>query len=422
MFDWKKYLADGRLFVVVAVGIYWHAYFVGVHNYNVNITKLYQFPVMVPSFADLRVITSAYDSADLDYDPMVYNICDPWERPFNYPRIWMVFSIFGITQKHTSVIGVALAFIFYMCLAWLVIPRIKLKTSIIYIIAVLSPAVVLGVERGNTDLIIFIILALALLFLRRGRRVTDIVSCLLILLSSILKLFPIFAFSALLKEKRKSFLIFLGICVFVFLGYLVLTYDDLVIINKNTPKPTDLTYGNMIIFDYWVDSIANLLSMDVQSLKILTRAASLILSFAIIVLALSSYNRLKEDEIYSVCNFIDALRIGSSIYVGTFLLGYNFNYRLIFLFFCIPQLIEWSKLKGNISLSGVAILLILISMWSTVLVSYTNPLSRLIIEVINWTVFYSLTLFLLLTSPEWLRKMFDSKAQRPELHETEFTE
>lgn len=422
MFNLKRYLADGRLAVVIAVGIYWYAYFVGVHNYNVNITKLYQFPIMVPSFADLRVITSAYDSANLDYDPMVYNICDPWERPFNYPRIWMVFSIFGITQKHTKVIGITLAFVFYMCLAWLVIPKINWRTSIIYIIAVWSPAVVLGVERGNTDLIIFIILALALLGLRKSRQLTKIVSCLLILLSSILKLFPIFAFTALLKEKRKSFLIFLGICVFVFLGYLVLTYDDLVIINKNTPKPTDLTYGSMIIFDYWVSSIANPPSKDVQSLKILARAASLILSFAIIVLAVSSYNKLKGDEIYSICNYINGFRIGSSIYIGTFLLGYNFHYRLIFLFFCIPQLIEWSKLKGNISLSRVTILLIVISMWSTVLVNYTNPLLRSIIEVINWTIFYSLTSFLLITSPEWLREIFDSKAQNLELHKTELLE
>jgi len=419
VFNLRKHLADGRLVVAAAIAIYWVAYFTGTHKYNFNIMTLYHLPIMVPSFADLRVITAAYDSANLNYDPTVSNICDPWKRPFNYPQIWMVFSLLGITQKHTNMIGIALAFIFYLCLVCLVIPRTNLKTSIIYILAALSPAVILGVERGNTDLIIFVILALALLGLRKNQLLTNVVSYLLILLSSILKIYPIFALNALLKEKGKSYLIVLGICVLIFLGYCVLTYDDLLMINKNTEKTIYWSYGNMIIFSYWAALAANLSSIDISLLNILTRAASLILSLVTIILAINSYNKLKQDEKYFTCNYINGFRIGCSIYIGTFLLGYNFYYRLIFLLFCIPQLIEWSKLKSIISLSHVTLLLIVISMWSTVWVNFENPLPVSIIEGVNWVIFFSLTSLLLLTSPEWLRKILDSKTQLLKLHKTE---
>ena len=40
---------------------------------------------------------------------------------------------------------------------------------------------------------------------------------------------------------------------------------------------------------------------------------------------------------------IDAFRIGASIYVGTYLLGSSFGYRLMFLLFTIPQLTPMAK-------------------------------------------------------------------------------
>ena len=38
-----------------------------------------------------------------------------------------------------------------------------------------------------------------------------------------------------------------------------------------------------------------------------------------------------------------AFRVGAATYVGTFLLGGNFNYRLAFLLFALPQLVRWSR-------------------------------------------------------------------------------
>jgi hypothetical protein len=121
-------------------------------------------------------------------------------------------------------------------------------------------------------------------------------------------------------------------------------------------------------------------------------------------MAVKNCDKLKQDEKYSICSYIDSFRIGSSIYIGTFLLGYNYYYRLIFLLFCIPQLIEWSKIKSNISLSHITLFLIVISMWAQVWVNTGNPLPRTVIEGVNWMIFFGLSSFLLLTLPQWLRK------------------
>ena len=56
----------------------------------------------------------------------------------------------------------------------------------------------------------------------------------------------------------------------------------------------------------------------------------------------------------NVCTVTDsvagtAFLIGSGIYCGTFLLGTNFIYRLMFLLLCLPQLQDWQsqKLEGK---------------------------------------------------------------------------
>src|SRR5512139_4066320 len=46
-------------------------------------------PVIKPSFADLRAITSALDCYRSGiHDVISANPCDPWHRPVNHPPIW----------------------------------------------------------------------------------------------------------------------------------------------------------------------------------------------------------------------------------------------------------------------------------------------------------------------------------------------
>ena len=108
---------------------------------------------------------------------------------------------------------------------------------------------------------------------------------------------------------------------------------------------------------------------------------------------------------------IDAFRVGSGIYIGTFLLGNNFDYRLVFLLFVIPQLILWSRLSSKYisMISKLIIGGILFSMWTLVIyrLMIILPFSETIICFLDglssWIIFYGLYFLFLFSLPTWIK-------------------
>ena len=64
-----------------------------------------------------------------------------------------------------------------------------------------------------------------------------------------------------------------------------------------------------------------------------------------------------------------AFRMGASIYIGTFLLGNNWDYRLAFLVLVLPQLLEWtrSSIKKHRTIALASLFGVLVSCWHFVL-------------------------------------------------------
>ena len=62
-------------------------------------------PTMLPSFADLRVITTGIKTVQEGGDPFLGNPSDIGQRPTNYPRIWIYsFAALGINDKNLPVV------------------------------------------------------------------------------------------------------------------------------------------------------------------------------------------------------------------------------------------------------------------------------------------------------------------------------
>jgi len=106
-----------------------------------------------------------------------------------------------------------------------------------------------------------------------------------------------------------------------------------------------------------------------------------------------------------------AFWLGAGVYIGTFLLGNNWDYRLMFLLFTLPQLVEWiagghGRLRAAAWICVVALFL---SMWYFVLKagvekylpagSYVHPMLD---ELINLTLFAGLIYLYALSLPEWM--------------------
>lgn len=298
--------------------------------------RFFLVPVMEPCFADLRTITGGAESKEQGFDPMVKNPGDPWNRVMNYPRIWQSLYFFGIDESETVAIGIFIVFLF-LCGICLVLPNAPNLSILAIILTLLSPAVLLGIERGNTDLLMFFLVALAVFLINKLKYS---LSAFIVLLAGFLKLFPIFAAFIFLKTNKKTFLLYFIIICAVFVLYLLITFSDLVLILKGTPKIASFSYGKDIL---WM-----------KAASINTDYGSILKYFSYIVLVLcgtcglflmfgksigKKLSEIKFEETISM----DAFRAGAAIYVGTFLLGANFVYRLMFLIFVIPQLMIWLK-------------------------------------------------------------------------------
>ena len=66
------------------------------------------------------------------------------------------------------------------------------------------------------------------------------------------------------------------------------------------------------------------------------RRAGLLAALALVALAAARQAELDERR-------LDAFWAGAAIYVGTYVFSSNFDYRLVFLLLCVPQLCAWRR-------------------------------------------------------------------------------
>jgi hypothetical protein len=83
------------------------------------------------------------------------NPCYPFHLPAYFPKIWLAPSFLGIGQGGAVALGVGIAVVFLVCAIFVVPAGASAWTGLAYAAALCSPAVMLGVERGNPDIVIF---------------------------------------------------------------------------------------------------------------------------------------------------------------------------------------------------------------------------------------------------------------------------
>jgi hypothetical protein len=91
------------------------------------------------------------------------------------------------------------------------------------------------------------------------------------------------------------------------------------------------------------------------------------------------------------------LLAGSFIYLGTFAIGKNFDYRLVFLLLTLPQLCAWARIPTHrlSSLASVSVVAILVLLW----VGSLSQLLALWDELASWIVAGLLTAVAVATVP-----------------------
>lgn len=290
-------------------------------------------------FGDLVGISSASECLRAGLNPYLENPIDPFGRTFNYPTIWLFLAdLFSFEGKDVVPVGLMLLLLFSLSVSFLFQAK-RYKQGLLYLAFILSPPVLLLLERGNIDSVLFMLVALMTVYMPRLRgmnpKVLLFVSAVIILLSSLLKLYPLVLLPMLIMKPvslrhRMTLMICTGLLI---AAYLVYSFDVITLITHNTPQPKIMAYGkNVLMEKFFSDGIIPIVSN------------SLILLVLITVGILSVKGRHFVSKIFpSEVSFQETIPpyvAGALIFIGTFIIGNNYFYRLVFLLLTLPYLLN----------------------------------------------------------------------------------
>jgi hypothetical protein len=346
-----------------------------------------------PHFYDMHAVTDHAACAAGGFNAYVLNVCDP-ATMFNYPPAWLWLGYLGIDGTDSVWLSVLIT------AAALGVVITLLKGRSVYngalaSLAILSPSMMMGIERGNIDLFILALVGAAAITIAglATNRMPWAVA--LVELAIVLKLYPLFCVALAARFNRRTLLFAVALAA-LSVVYFAIIFDYILIIRQNTPTTFKLSYGYKVIF-------LGLDHMRAEAGVSPIELANTLLPVSLVVVALifavvAALRTFRHGSLF--CQIIDgvpgvAFLFGAGIYCGSFLLGTNFIYRLMFLLLCLPQLQDWSSAgdrTGTIArVFQVAILLVL---WSS---GNSNGHTTFMIvpQLMDWLLFFGLTTILL---------------------------
>lgn len=406
---------DGRYLLVVILIIYFTVVFFAGKAFDRDYAAVWRcigVPVAEQPFIDVIMLTSALDcyrSGISASEIIVRNPCDPLQRPLNNPRLWLALAPLGIGAEHTLLFGIMQDIFFFIAL-FAFIKRLNLSESVLYGLLICSPSIMFAVERGNNDSILFIMLVLAAAMLRTPSGMLNSAAKAMILLGSFLKFYPIFSLIVFIKENKKTYILTMAWMISVFLLYCLLIKDDMIAIFRVTPREYLFSYGAFVYLDGLIKNLyPSGAAAILPSVHMLLQGIAGLVMICCLVLArkLPLSKQISTDH-------IDGFRIGAGIYTGTFLLGNNIEYRLIFLILTVPQLLAWAKASSTFRAISIATLFLFIircwgSVWGDIITAFPLRYTYFAKNFTEWLIFGLLIYNLIQTMPLWIKEKLHFK-------------
>jgi hypothetical protein len=291
-----------------------------------------------PPFFDMHVINDYAACASKGVDAYAPHACNV--DNFNIPPTWLWLGSLGLDGSDSSWLS-ALVIVAAAIMLVLLVQRRPWYHGVIALGAIISPSVMMGIERGNLDLLILTLVGFAALIydervLGRAFAAFALLGC-----GVVLKLFPMFCVVLGARFSRRGFIFACATAAFSLI-YLDLILQYVFLIRRNVPTTFMLSYGYKVIFlglDH-VRSEAGLTPVGLAETWVPASTAVVALICAA-VFAVNSFRHRREFCAVDISAAGTAFLFGAGIYCGTYLLGTNFTYRLMFLLLCLPQLLDW---------------------------------------------------------------------------------
>jgi hypothetical protein len=405
-------LRDGRRLLVLAfLGLAGALGAAAATGHLVGAWRRLGVTALEPSFADLRAYTSGWECTRDGIDVFVANPCDPWGRALVPPRLPESLAFLGLGESSTVPLALAAIALFAVSVLAVAGP-ISPREALVYAAIVFSPSLLLGVERGNSDLVIFSLLTLVLVTVRHPSAWVRSISYGALLLAAAVKLYPLFAGGVLLRQGLRRAVVG-GAAVLVPFGvYLLATLDDLGLIVDNMKRATLLSYGAGV----GADGLESAFDVGSGPATAVAVAGVVVMIVAALWLAARIGEPASEPPRDGrEARALDAFWMGAGVYLGTFLVGHNFDYKLVALVLTVPQLLRWARSpEPAVPHARWALAALVATLWLSASVPVVPGLSDAWIEaqlrfpfdeLLNWFLFVYLAAAIVVTAPPWLRRL-----------------
>jgi len=332
-------------------------------------------PALDPLFGDALCVAHWCDGYQRGEDPTAPDFKDPSGKmiSMNYPITFLGLHYLGLTASRIDEWGAVMGVVFVMGVLALA-GQCSAIEGALWLLAIASPNVVMVIERGNFDMLIFNLLIIV--FLLRNR---IIISSLFIILATALKLYPAAALTFLIMKKRASWNLFFLFCAGagVIIYYLLRTMGhfglDLGL--------TSCCFGSKVI----ALILAQKTGFYPDWLPLGSQLFGLAALFAFILLG-----RHKErfDQSALIEKTLAAFWIGIPVYLAIFLSGDQADYKMIMALFAIPVALEWIRLglKSRWIPKTWLVLFLIYSYW--LFFSDEGSLRNLILrQIVAWGLF-----------------------------------
>ena len=375
-------------------------------------------PAWDPSFADMRAYTSGWECTRAGIDVFVRHPCDPWNRVLAPPRLPESLAFLGLGESSTVPLALAAIALFLVCVLAIVGPLTR-REAVLYAAILCSPSILFGIERANTDLVVFVLLSAFLLTFRSASPWWRAVSYALLLVAAFLKLYPIAAALVLLRQARRRALLSTAVVLAAFAAYLVLIRDDFRLVADNMIRTTWMSYGAGVGADGLVDSLG--LAPGAATPIAVAGVLALLAAAALVAARVGFADAEPTDR--DGQRALDAYWVGASVFVATFMSGHALDYKFAALVLTVPQLLRWSSgAAAQMPHARWAIAALLATLWLSASARIVPGVWDVWIffqirypfdELFNWCLFVYFASSLAVTAPQWLRRARTVEVEAP---------
>jgi hypothetical protein len=351
------------------VAIFAVLYAVDTDTYARILTAIGIIPFPYP-FPDWEGTGGAIRCWNNNIDVYIADPCEPLNWRFSYSPLWLRAVFIPTDRTWTMPIGLVLVLAFLLSLFWLVKPT-NWRELIVFALACTSTTVVFALERGNTDVILFIMLVVAGV-LSTGPLASRILSYALILLAGLLKFYPLIVLLTALRERPRTFFAIAAAAGLIVVGFFYHFQTELAAALKNIPSgeyASDL-FGSVNL-PFGAATYTLRLFPKLEQFAWFTALPYAIMALLLIVTAVQVIRLARNGDLASAFAKMPErdgtfLVIGAALIAGCFFAGQSVAYRGVHLIFVVAGLVAMRRAvdtRGRRAFLTHTLIIVLFLMW-----------------------------------------------------------